>query len=55
MIMQEGHSRPEKKTAAIISGSNEVTSVVAYNNESNDRGEDIHVLIPLHRNIRVSI
>jgi hypothetical protein len=36
-LWQEGHSRPEKRRP-IISGSNEVTSVVkAYNNESRSR------------------
>jgi superfamily II DNA or RNA helicase len=39
-----------KRSAAIISGSNEVTSVVkAYNDVSNDAGKKIHVLIATQR------
>ena len=45
-----GGSSSGKRTAAIISGSNEVTSVVkAYNDENNDKGEKIHVLIATQR------
>jgi hypothetical protein len=51
MVLED---RRQEKTAAIISGSNEVTSVVkAYNDVSNDAGKKIHVLIATQSTTKV--